>query len=100
MACLIFFGFSSIIGWSYYGEQSLKYLLPNKKGAIRWFRRIFLLILMAGSFLSSSAAWNLADIFCGMMAIPNLIGLIGMGQQVFAGTKAYFSSPGQSRRSA
>lgn len=100
MACLIFFGFSSILGWSYYGEQSLKYLFPNKKGAIRWFRRIFLLILMAGSFLSSSAAWNLADIFCGMMAIPNLIGLIGMGQQVFAGTKAYFSSPGQSRRSA
>ncbi len=87
MACLLFFGFSSIIGWSYYGEQSLCYLLPRRPKAKALFRWLFLTFLMAGAFLSADAAWALADIFCAMMLIPNLIGLLGLSKAVFHGTK-------------
>lgn len=90
MLCLVFFGFSSIIGWSYYGEQSLRYLFPRQGRSVQWFRRVFLIMLMVGAVLSPAAAWNLADIFCGLMAVPNLIGLIGLGPQVFRGTRQYF----------
>ncbi|MBQ7935502.1 MAG: sodium:alanine symporter family protein [Clostridia bacterium] len=91
MLCLLFFGFSSIIGWSYYGEQSLRYLLPHTPKSKYLFRIAFLVFLMLGAFLSPDAVWALADILCALMAIPNLIGLIGLGDQVFKGTKRYFN---------
>ncbi len=87
MVCLLFFGFCSIIGWSFYGEQSLRYLLPCRSHCVRWFRILFLLLLFGGTFLTAEAVWNLADIFCALMAIPNLIGLLGLAEQVFQGTK-------------
>ncbi|MBQ8600246.1 MAG: sodium:alanine symporter family protein [Clostridia bacterium] len=91
MLCLLFFGFSSIIGWSYYGEQSLRYLFPRRPGINRLFRFVFLLFLMAGAFLTAEATWAIADIFCAFMMIPNLIGLLGLSKQVFQGTKEYFT---------
>ncbi len=90
MVCLFFFGFASIIGWSFYGEQSLRYLFPCRGGCVRWFRTLFLIVLFSGSFMTADAVWSLADIFCALMAVPNLIGLISMGSQVFRGTEAYF----------
>ncbi|MBQ7034387.1 MAG: sodium:alanine symporter family protein [Clostridia bacterium] len=93
MICLLFFGFCSIIGWSFYGEQSLRYLLPCHGGCVDWFRGIFLGVLFIGSFLSAEAVWSIADIFCALMAIPNLIGLLGLAEQVFQGTKHYFKKP-------
>ncbi len=90
MICLFFFGFASIIGWSFYGEQSLRYLLPCHGRCVYWFRIAFLLLLFIGSFMTADAVWSLADIFCALMAVPNLIGLIGMGSQVFQGTATYF----------
>ncbi len=88
MLCLLFFGFASIIGWSFYGEQSIRYLFPCTKNCVRIFRALFLLILFAGSFLSADATWALADIFCALMAIPNLIGLISLASPVFKGSRA------------
>lgn len=90
MLCLFFFGFASIIGWSFYGEQSLRYLFPCRGSCVRWFRRVFLLVLFLGSFMSADAVWSLADIFCALMAVPNLIGLICMGNKVFHSTARYF----------
>ena len=87
MICLFFFGFASIIGWSFYGEQSLRYLLPCHGSCVTWFRAAFLVVLFLGSFLSADAVWTIADIFCALMAIPNLIGLIGLANQVFTGEK-------------
>ena len=92
MLCLFFFGFASIIGWSFYGEQSLRYLFPCRGNCVRWFRGIFLIVLFIGSFMTADAVWSLADIFCALMAVPNLIGLIGMGSQVFRGTDRYFKN--------
>lgn len=90
MLCLFFFGFASIIGWSFYGEQSLRYLFPCHGACVRWFRIAFLAVLFTGSFMTADAVWSLADIFCALMAVPNLVGLIGMGNQVFQGTTLYF----------
>ena len=87
MVCLLFFGFCSIIGWSFYGEQSLRYLLPCRKNCVFWFRWLFLVLLFSGTFLSAEAVWSLADIFCALMALPNLIGLLGLAEQVFQETK-------------
>lgn len=87
MVCLLFFGFCSIIGWSFYGEQSLRYLLPCRKQCVVWFRILFLVLLFSGTFLTADAVWSLADIFCALMAIPNLIGLLGLAEQVFQGAK-------------
>ncbi|MBQ3084309.1 MAG: sodium:alanine symporter family protein [Clostridia bacterium] len=83
MVCLLFFGFCSIIGWSYYGEQSLRYLLPCRKRCVYWFRACFLAVLLIGAFLTADVVWHLADIFCALMALPNLIGLLGLAKQVF-----------------
>ncbi|MBQ7089601.1 MAG: alanine:cation symporter family protein, partial [Clostridia bacterium] len=83
MVCLMFFGFCSIIGWSYYGEQSLRYLLPCRGRCVYWFRGIFLGILLIGGFLTADVVWSLADIFCALMAVPNLVGLIGLAGEVF-----------------
>ena len=85
MVCLFFFGFSSIIGWSFYGEQSLRYLFPCHGRCVLWFRLIFLVLLFCGSFMTAKAVWSLADIFCALMAVPNLIGLLGLAKQVFRG---------------
>lgn len=92
MLCLFFFGFASIIGWSFYGEQSLRYLFPCHGSCVRWFRRIFLLVLFLGSFMTADAVWSLADIFCALMAVPNLVGLICMGDKVFRNTAHYFKT--------
>ena len=85
MVCLFFFGFSSIIGWSFYGEQSLRYLFPCHGRCVLWFRLLFLVLLFCGSFMTAKAVWSLADIFCALMAVPNLIGLLGLAKQVFRG---------------
>ena len=86
MVCLFFFGFASIIGWSFYGEQSLRYLFPCHRHCVYWFRFLFLIFLFIGSFMTADAVWSLADIFCALMAIPNLIGLLGLGKQVIKET--------------
>lgn len=73
--CLLFFGFASIIGWSYYGEQSLRYLFP-KRTPIKLYHTLFLLALLSGALLSADVVWSLADILCALMTVPNLLGLL------------------------
>lgn len=84
--CLLFFGFASIIGWSYYGEQSLRYLFPQKP-PLRLFHLCFLIILFWGSAFSADLVWSLADILCALMTIPNLFGLLLLSPQVFSAQK-------------
>jgi AGCS family alanine or glycine:cation symporter len=52
---------------------------------VLWFRLLFLVLLFCGSFMTAKAVWSLADIFCALMAVPNLIGLLGLAKQVFRG---------------
>ena len=82
---LIFFAFTTIIGWNYYGERCIQYLWGVK--AIRPYKYIFIAFVTIGPFLSLDIIFIIADIFNGLMALPNLIGLIGLRDIVINETK-------------
>lgn len=78
--CLLFFAFTTIIGWYFFAEQNVKYLF-----GLRWvstYRVLVLCFLMLGSFLQVTLVWELADLFNGLMVIPNVIALIGLSKLV------------------
>ncbi|WZL74975.1 sodium:alanine symporter family protein [Clostridiaceae bacterium 35-E11] len=86
---LMFFAFTTILGWNYYGERCTEYIFGVK--GIKPFRYIYILLVAVGAFLKLDLIWILADIVNGLMAIPNLIGLIGLSGVIVAETKAYFA---------
>jgi AGCS family alanine or glycine:cation symporter len=93
---LIFFAFTTILGWNYYGERCTEYLFGVK--AIKPYKVIYILLVASGSFLQLSLIWTLADIVNGLMAIPNLIGLLGLSRVVFSETRKYFNElPGKKK---
>lgn len=85
---LIFFAFTTILGWNYYGERCAEYLLGVK--SIIPYRIIFIALVAVGPFLSLDLIFIIADIVNGLMAFPNLIGLIGLRQVVIKETEDYF----------
>lgn len=86
---LVLFAFTTIIGWNYYGERCVEYLFGVK--AIKPYRYIYILLVGSGAFLKLELIWIIADIVNGLMALPNLIALIGLSGVVVAETKAYFA---------
>jgi AGCS family alanine or glycine:cation symporter len=86
---IILFAYSTILGWSYYGEKSLEFLLGRK--AIKPYRVLFVIAVFVGAISKLDLVWAFADIMNGLMAIPNLIGLLGLGGIVAAETKNYFA---------
>lgn len=90
MVCLIFFAFTTILGWNFYGERCLEYLAGRKKLAIYLYRAAYILAVFAGPYMTVAAVWNIADIFNGLMAIPNLIALFLLSGVAARETKKYF----------
>jgi AGCS family alanine or glycine:cation symporter len=86
---LILFAYSTLLGWSYYGEKCIEYLLGE--AAIRWYRLVFCLLIFAGAMAKLDLVWTFSDVMNGLMAIPNLIGLIGLSGIVTAETRNYFA---------
>ena len=84
---LVLFAFTTILGWNYYGERCVEYLMGVK--AILPYRIIFICLIACGPFMKLEEIWVLADIVNGLMAIPNLIALIALSGVVVAETKAY-----------
>ncbi len=87
---LILFAYSTILGWSYYGEKAIEYLLGAK--AIKPYRVVFVILVLVGSILKIDVVWTLADIFNGLMAVPNLIALLGLSGVIVKVTKDYFEN--------
>jgi AGCS family alanine or glycine:cation symporter len=85
---LIFFAYSTILGWSYYGEKSLEYLLGPK--TVKPYRILFCIVVFFGAIAKLDLVWTIADVMNGLMALPNLIGLIGLAGVVVAETNDYF----------
>ena len=85
---LVFFAFTTIIGWNYYGERCMYYLKGLK--AVKIYKIIYILFIAIGPFMSLEFIFVLADIVNGCMAIPNLIGLIGLRKEIVAETEKYF----------
>lgn len=90
MFCLTFFAFTTILGWDYYSERCLEYLTHSQK-AVKVYRYIYILAVFFGPYLTVSAVWNIADIFNGLMAFPNLIALFALSGVVGKETRAYFA---------
>lgn len=91
MACLVFFAFTTILGWNYYGERCLEYLANGKSAAVTTYRWLYILAVFIGPFMTVSAVWTIADIFNALMALPNLIAIIALSGVVVAETRAYFN---------
>ena len=87
---LIFFALSTILGWSYYGERCWGYLTHNNKAVILIFRLVFILVCVVGATGSGSLMWDISDTLNGLMAIPNLIGLLLLSGVVARLTRDYF----------
>ena len=92
MLCLVFFAFTTILGWDYYSERCLEYLTNGKKKCIKAYRWIYILCVFIGPYMTVSAVWTIADIFNGLMAIPNLIALIALNGVVVSETNKYINS--------
>lgn len=86
---LLFFAFTTIIGWNFYGEKCIQYLLGEK--AILPYKILFIVLIGIGPFMSLDFVFTLADIVNGCMAFPNLIGLIALRKVVVKETKSYFN---------
>ncbi len=87
---LVFFAFTTIIGWNYYGERCTEYLFGIK--AIKIYRYIFIALVAIGAYIKLDLVWIIADIVNALMAIPNLIGLLGLRKVVLSETRAYFKN--------
>lgn len=85
---IILFAYSTILGWCYYGEKSIEYLFGVK--SVVPYRVVFVLFIGVGAVSKLSLVWNISDTLNGLMAVPNLIGLIMLTPVVVAETKKYF----------
>lgn len=90
MLCLVFFAFTTILGWDYYSERCLEYLTGGNMKPVKVYRWLYILAVFIGPYMTVSAVWTIADIFNGLMAIPNMIALFALSGVVAAETKSFF----------
>ncbi|EHI74649.1 alanine or glycine:cation symporter [Streptococcus criceti] len=86
---LVLFAFTTILGWSYYGERCFEFLFGAK--SIPVYRAFFVAMVAIGGFIKLETIWAIADIVNGLMAFPNLVALLGLSPIILAETKKYFA---------
>ena len=89
---LMFFAFTTILGWNYYGERCIEYLFGVR--GIKPYKIIFIALVAIGPFLPLEMIFIIADIVNGLMAFPNLIGLIGLRHVIISETEIFFNDLG------
>ncbi len=89
MICLAFFAFTTILGWSYYSERCLEYLTGKKPIILKAYKLLYIIAIFIAPYLTAQAVWNLADIFNGLMAFPNLIALFALSPVIVKETKNF-----------
>ncbi len=89
--CSFLFGFSTLLGWCYYGEKCFEFLFGSER--IVSYRIAFTGLILVGSIVSVPLAWAIGTLLNGFMALPNLIGLLCLVGQVRKLTQTYFTSP-------
>lgn len=90
MLCLVLFAFTTILGWDYYSERCIEYLAHGNTKIVKVYRWLYILAVLAGPYMTISAVWTIADIFNGLMAIPNIISLLALSGVVAKMTKDFF----------
>ena len=92
MTALTFFAFTTILGWDYYSEKCLEYLVgTERKRLVKIYRLLYVMVVFIGPYLTVSVVWGIADIFNGLMAFPNLVALVLLSPVVWKTTKDYFA---------
>jgi AGCS family alanine or glycine:cation symporter len=86
---VLLFAFSTVLGWSFYGEKATEYILGTK--AVVIYKVIFVTFIIVGATMNLSLAWDISDTLNGLMALPNLIGVVFLSGTVFAITKNYLA---------
>lgn len=94
MMCLVFFAFTTILGWDYYSEKCLEYLTGGNKTIVKIFRWLYIIAVFIGPYMTVKAVWTVADIFNGLMALPNMIAIFALSGVVAKETKRFFSKRG------
>jgi AGCS family alanine or glycine:cation symporter len=90
MTALAFFAFTTILGWDYYSEKCLEYLVGmNRPAVIKVYRFLYVAMVAIGPYLTLSVVWGIADIFNGLMAFPNLIALMILSPVVVRVTRDF-----------
>ncbi len=84
---MLFFAFTTVLGWSQYGTKAVEYLFGTK--ATKVYKIVFVLMIVSGAVMTSSLAWDLSDTFNGLMMIPNLIAVVALAPLVYKITKNY-----------
>ena len=87
---LVTFAYSTLLGWSYYGEKSVEYLLGEK--AVVPYRAVYTALVFVGAVVQLEIVWSFADVMNGLMAWPNLVGLLGLSGVVADETRRYFAA--------
>ncbi len=90
MVCLVFFAFTTILGWDYYSERCLEYMTKGNQKAVLIYRWLYIIAVFIGPYMTVSAVWTIADIFNGLMAFPNLVALLCLNGVIVKETKSYF----------
>ena len=99
MTALTFFAFTTILGWDYYSEKCLEYLVGSKRQwIVKFYRFLYVAVVFVGPYLTVSVVWGLADTFNGLMAFPNLVALVLLSPVVWRVTKDYLARNSASAR--
>lgn len=94
---LCLFAFATIIAWYYYGEKCVEYLFPHKKTMMVGYQIVYTVMVYVGCISGLEAVWTVADLFNGLMAIPNLIALIGLSPVIKNLSRDFFDDPDRIR---
>ena len=91
MICLVFFAFTTILGWDYYSERCLEYLTGGNLKVVKGYRWLYILAIFIGPYMTVAAVWTIADIFNGLMALPNIVALLALNGVIVADVKKYLA---------
>ena len=91
MICLVFFAFTTILGWNYYGERCVEYLFNRNQSVVKGYRWLYIAAVFIGPYMTVAAVWNIADVFNALMAFPNLVALLALNGVVVRESKDYFA---------
>lgn len=86
---LLFFSFTTVIGWYYFGESNIKYLFKGQAAALWAYRLIVVACIIVGATLKVELVWSLSDFFNGLMVLPNAIGILWLSPLVIQAKKEY-----------
>ena len=96
---LVFFAFTTIIGWDYYSESCVEYLSKGNLKVVKFAKYIYIVAVFFGPFMTTNEVWTIANIFNGTMAIPNMIAIFGLSGIVTKETMAFFKAGKHNKKS-